>query len=157
MLDPRAGFYFFTKYESYEGHESVAAVAVSVRSELAPYIKAAQEGKESACQVPPEHVDDLFGDPILIRASVDELRMYKGEVQVGPKEHPLLKWKLYHSKYPVLASAARDFLGARATSAPSERVFSTGWQLVSEFCRALTPDTIRKCTLLKSWIGVLRA
>jgi len=61
-----------------------------------------------------------------------------------------------HADSLKLAKAARDYLGARSTSASAERVFSGGRQLVSEFRHQLSSDKIRKCMLLRSWIDSLK-
>jgi len=49
---------------------------------------------------------------------------------------------------------ARDYLAVPATSAPIERVFSSGRDLVSSKRGALDPETIRECMCLKAWQSV---
>lgn len=46
-------------------------------------------------------------------------------------------------------------MGARSTSSDSERAFSGGRQLISEFRCSVAPKTIRRCMLLKSWMKAL--
>jgi len=58
-------------------------------------------------------------------------------------------------RYPKLSKAARNYLAGRCTSADSERVFSAGRRLVTEFRHNLSAMTIKKCMLLKSWVTVL--
>lgn len=46
---------------------------------------------------------------------------------------------------------ARDYLAIPATSASSERVFSTGRHLISDTRNCLSAKTIQACLCLKSW------
>ncbi len=61
-------------------------------------------------------------------------------MQVVGKNNPLDWWKQNASRYPNVAKVARAVLCIPATSAPSERVFSTAGKTISqERCRML-PD-----------------
>jgi len=46
---------------------------------------------------------------------------------------------------------ARRYLAIPATSAPVERVFSIGGNIVTESRNRLDPKTVKKTVLLKSW------
>jgi len=46
---------------------------------------------------------------------------------------------------------ARRFLAIPATSAPIERVFSIGGNIITKSCNRLSPETVKKSVLLKSW------
>ena len=48
---------------------------------------------------------------------------------------------------------ARDYLAIPATSAPAERAFSGGKNLISPKRCALGEEAIRACMCLKSWWG----
>ena len=61
-------------------------------------------------------------------------------------------WKRHADAYPCLARIARDYLAIPATSAPAERVFSGGADLITEKRGSLNEDTIRACMCLKSWL-----
>ena len=89
-----------------------------------------------------EEEDDMFG---CTTPCMHELERYKKEPRLLMKEDPLLWWKLNESRFPKLAVAARDYLAARATSAPSERAFSTGRQVVSEFRKRMTAEAGLSC------------
>jgi len=56
-----------------------------------------------------------------------------------------------------MAAAAWDHLAARCTSAQSERAFSEGRQLISEFKRELNSDTIMRSMLMKGWMEFVDA
>jgi len=60
----------------------------------------------------------------------DELDGYLSTPTVVEKTDVLLWWKLNAEKYPRLAEMARDYLAIPATSAPVERAFSGGADLV---------------------------
>jgi len=46
---------------------------------------------------------------------------------------------------------ARRFLAIPATSAPIERVFSIGGSIITKSRNRLSPETVKKSVLLKSW------
>ena len=64
----------------------------------------------------------------------------------------LMWWKSNSRKYPNLSRMARDYLAIPGTSASSERIFSSGKELISDRRNSLSPDTIQACQCLKSWL-----
>ena len=61
-------------------------------------------------------------------------------------------WRFHACEYPCLARIARDYLAIPATSAPAERVFSGGADLVTKKRGSLSEDSIKACVCLKSWL-----
>ena len=61
-------------------------------------------------------------------------------------------WKHNSDTYPCLARIARDYLAIPATSAPAERAFSGGVDLITNKRGSLKGDTIRACMCLSSWL-----
>jgi hypothetical protein len=57
-------------------------------------------------------------------------------------------WKRHSDEYPNLARIARDYLAIPATSAPAERVFSGGADLITDKRGLLKEDTIQACMCL---------
>ena len=47
---------------------------------------------------------------------------------------------------------ARDYLAIPATSASSERLFSSGKHLITDSRNRLNQETIQACECLKSWL-----
>lgn len=150
VLDPRANFNFFSMYDTCAGHETVAQAQTQARALLAPYLSANVPAAEPESEEPEE---DIFGRrPAVVD---DELVQYAREPKLAMKADPLAWWKANESRFPKLAVAARDLLAARATSAPSERAFSAGRQVVSEFRKSMSATHIRDTVLSKSWMRVL--
>src|SRR5690348_16307553 len=54
-------------------------------------------------------------------------------------------WKVHAGEYPCLARIARDYLAIPATSAPAERMFSDGADLITKEQGLLREDTIQAC------------
>jgi len=81
-----------------------------------------------------------------------ELERYLAAPTVGTRTAILGWWKEFARKYPRLARIARDYLAIPATSAPAERVFSGGADLVSKKRGSLSEDAIRACMCLNSWL-----
>lgn len=163
VVDPRWKLQHFEKYSKCAGHESLDEALEHVREELKEYFVGGSE--DSQCSTassppPPPSTDfmeddlmrDLFKKPKVEACDGDELLEYNKGDTAPYEEDPLRWWKLNHAKYPKLARAARDYLAGRCTSADSERAFSGGRQMISEFRHRLGPETIRKCMLLKSWV-----
>jgi hypothetical protein len=73
--------------------------------------------------------------------------------QTHPQGTDVLQWwREKASEYPCLAAVAGDYLAIPATSAPVERVFSSGTDLVQDKSGSLKEETIRVCMCLKSWL-----
>ncbi len=78
----------------------------------------------------------------------DELQKYKAETKLDFEEDALLWWKLNCSKYSVLSLLAQKYLCICATSASSERVFSTAGNVLTPLRAHLTPDKVEMLTFL---------
>jgi len=96
-----------------------------------------------------------FDNAVSGDVSGDEVEAYLQEPFHAHEDDPLEWWKVHGHRYPKLSKAARNYLAGRCTSADSERVFSAGRRLVTEFRHNLSAMTIKKCMLLKSWVTVL--
>jgi hypothetical protein len=81
-----------------------------------------------------------------------ELERYLAAPTINTHADILQWWKQNAQAYPCLARIARDYLAIPATSAPAERVFSGGADLVSAKRGSMDEETIRTCILLDSWM-----
>lgn len=77
-----------------------------------------------------------------------ELQKYKAETKLDFEGEALLWWKLNCSKYSILSQLARKYLCICATSASSERVFSTAGNVLTPLRAHLTPDKVEMLTFL---------
>ena len=70
-------------------------------------------------------------------------------------------WRAQSTRFPNLSLMACDYLAVPRSSTPSERAFSAGRQLITDFRCSLQAETITACMLLKDWFkhpeGVLEA
>ena len=60
-------------------------------------------------------------------------------------------WKINSDRFPNLSRMARYYLAVPGTSTQSERAFSEGMQLITDFRCRLKGNTIAACMLLKNW------
>lgn len=81
-----------------------------------------------------------------------ELEEYLKQPTVSMNTNPLKWWKVNEEQFPNLAMMARDYLAIPGTSASSERLFSSGRQLITDFRCSLSPSTIQACMCLKNWL-----
>ena len=79
-----------------------------------------------------------FGDRASGLPTIDEIKIYMSMPSVPQDQDPLLWWRMYGARFPVLSRLARKFLSAPATSAPSERVWSAGGEIICERRSRLT-------------------
>jgi len=89
---------------------------------------------------------------IVSNAIENELREFRAEVGLSSVATPLhlsLWWKERTTKYPRISILARKYLCIPATSAASERVFSTGGLIVTSRRHHLNPGTVRALMFLK--------
>lgn len=77
-----------------------------------------------------------------------ELRSYLQTPKVDGNTDPLAWWRTYEANYPRVAKLALQYLCIPATSTPSERVFSTGGNIVTCYRTALKPDAVDRLIFL---------
>ena len=92
----------------------------------------------------------------------DQLKQYRGLPDLKHSEknpgNPLLWWQHNEHRAPIVAQGARRLLCIPATSASSERVFSTAGQVVHDKRTALKPENVGRLVFLKgSWEVVSKA
>lgn len=77
-----------------------------------------------------------------------ELRSYLQALDVDGEADPLEWWKLHQANFSRVASLARKYLCIPATSALSERAFSTGGNIVTGHRAALNPENVDRLVFL---------
>ncbi len=83
-----------------------------------------------------------------------ELQLYLETPGESADINPLYWWKTNSLNYPRLSEVAKKVLAIPATSAASERIFSTA-RLVMPWNRTrLAPDTMRAIMCLRNWLNI---
>ncbi|XP_040278097.1 E3 SUMO-protein ligase ZBED1-like [Bufo bufo] len=82
-----------------------------------------------------------------------ELKSYLQALDVEGEADPLEWWRLHQANFPRVASLAKKYLCIPATSAPSERAFSTSGNIVTCHRSALKPETVDKLVFLAKNLG----
>ena len=71
-----------------------------------------------------------------------EMEVYMNSDMLNLKHDPLMWWKEYGWRLPLLSGLAKECLCVPATSVPSERVFSTAGDILSAQRAAMVPDKV---------------
>jgi hypothetical protein len=72
-------------------------------------------------------------------------------------DHSVLDyWKRNSDRFPNLSRMVKDYLAIPGTSTPSERAFSGGRQLITDFRCRLSGETIMAKNWLKQWDSVIQ-
>ena len=77
-----------------------------------------------------------------------ELVVYMQEDAIDMEENPLQWWKLNETRLPLLSRVARKYLCICASSAASERIFSTAGNTVTPQRSQLKPDKVNMLVFL---------
>ncbi|XP_060774548.1 E3 SUMO-protein ligase ZBED1-like [Neoarius graeffei] len=77
-----------------------------------------------------------------------ELENYLMAADADSETDPLQWWKINERNFPRLSCLAKRYLCIPATSTPSERVFSTGGNIVTCHRAALKPETVDRLVFL---------
>ena len=80
--------------------------------------------------------------------AASELSAYCSEPVIPGDEDPLIWWKTNETRFSMMSKLARKYLCACATSAPSERLFSTAGNIVSPARSLLKPDKVNQLVFL---------
>lgn len=85
--------------------------------------------------------DEVLDEPAMTpkRRAEIELNNYLTAPKVNLEANPLSWWKSHESTFPALKNLAKKFLGIQGTSVPSERVFSTGGNVITKHRASLLP------------------
>ncbi|CAB4384487.1 unnamed protein product [Rhizophagus irregularis] len=83
--------------------------------------------------------------------SIGELDHYLKADRAQPLTNVLKWWKLHKEEYPHLANMVKNYLGVPATSAPSERIFSSATDVITYDRASLAPETVCSVMCLKHW------
>ena len=78
----------------------------------------------------------------------NELDLYLKSPTLNMDSCPLAWWKLEQSRLPMLSIVARKFLCVCATSVSSERIFSTGGNIVTDNRTCLKPNKVDQLVFL---------
>lgn len=87
--------------------------------------------------------------PIPATPVVNEVDRYFAIPGIDVKENPLKWWNLNSNSFPVLAKMARVYLAIPASSAPSERSFSSAGLTLSQRRRHLHADRVSRLVFMK--------
>ncbi|GBC53601.2 ribonuclease H-like protein [Rhizophagus irregularis DAOM 181602=DAOM 197198] len=127
VLDPRI------KLQYYKDNMWEESFIQEARKQVTNLWKTTYKPNISENVEPSDNADDeLFGHIFKKRKieEKDELSIYLNEGVAPGKTDILMWWKLHEIEYPNLSKMARDYLSIPATSAPMERIFSGGTDLV---------------------------
>jgi hypothetical protein len=80
----------------------------------------------------------------------DELTTYLQERRSSPTENMLDYWRVNKTRFPILATMARDFLALQPTSKDVEGNFSKGRRTIPYYRRSQNASTIRNQMLVNS-------
>jgi hypothetical protein len=158
ILDPRfklSYYYDHGRKQKWiqDAHTAFGRAFARYRVSSAPDVR-----EETSIKWDDDEEEALDGDPVMRlfkrRRIVedDELERYLTAPPAAPKTDVLQWWKESDTVYPCLAAMARDYLAIPATSAPVERVFSGGTDIVQPKRRSMNGGTIGTSLSLKSWL-----
>ncbi len=93
--------------------------------------------------------DKAAGPPLQQNQAITlELQSYLQTETLDAEEDPLKWWRESRRLYPRLSNLAKKYLCIPATSSSSERVFSTGGNIVSCQRSSLKPDYVNRLVFL---------
>ena len=161
FLDPR----FKTNYIKDSDLESTKQMLVDESADISLGLSTAtsQVGEPSTSDPPPvkkrnlgsmlkadKDQDDQEQMPLLSieQRIIAELNCFEKAPLLGTEEDPLLWWKLQSPNYPILSTFAKKYLAVCATSAASERLFSTSGKIVSPLRASLKPEKVEMLVFL---------
>ncbi|KAL6455283.1 hypothetical protein MHYP_G00362780 [Metynnis hypsauchen] len=99
-------------------------------------------------------VDDLLDMACLVdprfklQYTQEEKREYIKDRCIDSDSDPLDWWKVYQKNFPNVSKLAKQYLCIQATSSRSERVFSTGGNIVTCKRAALKPENVDQLVFL---------
>lgn len=139
-------------FDGEEGEE-VVAVAVEEAMDLDPPEDTTRRGASTRARpgpvVPKLSYDSILSGKYLAKGAAEaDTTPYRNLRPISEKLDVGDWWRQHEAVYPLHAKAARRYLAIPATSAPSERIFSTGGRILDKRRAALKPDSVRELLLV---------
>ncbi|KFY96142.1 hypothetical protein V500_02558, partial [Pseudogymnoascus sp. VKM F-4518 (FW-2643)] len=122
------------------------------------YIFLIEEKRDAEADLPQLPMEPDSDDDLYISHSIyqePEWKRWLVEPRPGPATDILKYWAAKQYQYPIIAAIAQDHLAIPATSAPSERVFSNGADILTKKRNRLSPETLRYLLCLRDWGHIL--
>ena len=157
ILDPRFKTMLFPDSEAAIDILRSQCLEVKTTESLAEQPKPAKKAKcESQVGGFWDFINDKTNQVTKNDSSHDtEIHAYLTEPCVSSSADPLDYWKCHEEQYPVLKILARKYLSMQSTSVPSERLFSTAGQVISERRARLIPAKAEQILFLNKNIDVI--
>ena len=156
FMDPRFRTHYLSKTQAEDIRERI-------KEESSIFDHPTSITDSAACAPPPakkKNLGTLFKEhdkneeneemPMLSKEQMmnEELAAYVSLPRIDFEEDPLVWWKHEAKKYPMLSLIARKYLCICATSSPSERLFSSAGNIVTQSRASLKPDKVDMRTFL---------
>ncbi|XP_058799068.1 E3 SUMO-protein ligase ZBED1-like [Phymastichus coffea] len=136
-------------------HKSLSCESAEMKQEVVDYVKGLlnvgepMDTEDTNSPVPKSSAFDfLFGSEIPASNWQSQLQMYMAEPELGRNLDPLQWWKNHSDKYSLIFKLALQFLSVPATSAASERTFSSAGNIVTPNRNCLGPNNVNLLTFL---------
>ena len=120
--------------------------------------------EEEVNSTPSQHL--LFSTTaVILNELKSEITLYKlmaplpfySDLEKTTFSNPLVWWKALCGRFPLLSRRAQKVLALMGTSAPSERVFSSGGNVVTKSRASMHADTVANLILLKQSLAAAKA
>ena len=149
VLDPRFNILFYDQAGK-EDQESVEAIKEVVKGVYTTFYQPKDDVSDPN-PLPKTMFSHLY--PKRKKVSIDEFQSYISEPALGEvsASDMLLWWKNNSTRYPNLSRMARYYLSIPGTSTSSERLFSSGKELITDRRNRLNEISIQAVQCLKSW------
>lgn len=137
FLDPRS------KQLTFEDNEKKNLIKIAIDNMIENLDRNEVTENENVNYASNSALDFIFhNSQVSINDSRSELDMYIQDTEINHNLSPLEWWKTKEGKYPRLAKIAKKYLCIPATSASSERVFSTAGNIVTSKRTCLLPENV---------------
>jgi hypothetical protein len=152
ILDPRTKMVFFKGHKEFLAQYGLTITGIKTKFKAAATSYDAHSNHSIELSDTEEGFDDLiYGKRQKLSDLDEEIAKYLAEGVQDKKACPLQYWARRNVDFPSLAKMAKAILAIPATSAPSERAFSSGSCIVSDNRASLGQDSIEILMCLKNW------
>ncbi|KAH7977826.1 hypothetical protein HPB49_003703 [Dermacentor silvarum] len=142
FLDPR---YKWLQYEEPDARETIRT---NVRQMLNDFTSSVHESGMGTTQTEATALDILFNEQPRVSDLSAQFDAHLSEPQLGHNLDALKWWKDNESKFPLVAELVKKYMCIPASSASSERVFSTAGNIITAKRSCLLPENVSSLVFL---------